>query len=89
MKKKIILAILLISPFLATGASAGTNKKTGSETPPVAASKGKTVNKKNKKRFDITAYGAVADWKTLNSKAIQATIDQCAQYGGGTVVLPK
>ena len=89
MKKKIILALLLISLFLITGTSAGTNKKTDTETPPVADSKGEKISKNDQKRIDITAYGAIADGKTLNSTAIQATIDQCAQYGGGTVVIPK
>lgn len=40
------------------------------------------------KRFIITDYGAVADGKTLNSKAIQSAIDDCAKKGG-TVVIPK
>jgi polygalacturonase len=40
------------------------------------------------KRYNITAHGAVGDGKTLNTKAIQATIDDCAK-GGGTVVIPK
>ena len=40
------------------------------------------------KRYTITDYGAVGDGKTLNSKAIQATIDACAKKGG-TVVIPK
>jgi alpha-L-rhamnosidase len=39
-------------------------------------------------RFDITQYGATADAKTVNTQAIQATIDQCAAAGGGTVVIP-
>lgn len=38
---------------------------------------------------DITQYGAKADGTTLNTKAIQATIDACAAAGGGTVVVPK
>jgi polygalacturonase len=33
--------------------------------------------------------GAVGDGATLNTKAIQAAIDQCATKGGGTVVVPK
>jgi polygalacturonase len=41
------------------------------------------------KRFDISEHGAIGDGKTLNSKAIQATIDECAQGGGGTLVIPK
>jgi alpha-L-rhamnosidase len=40
-------------------------------------------------RFDITRQGAAGDGATLNTKAIQATIDQCAAAGGGTVVIPK
>ena len=40
------------------------------------------------KRFTITDYGAIGDGRTLNSKAIQATIDGCA-IKGGTVVIPK
>jgi alpha-L-rhamnosidase len=39
-------------------------------------------------RYDITAHGAVGDGQTLNSRAIQTAIEQCAQSGGGTVVIP-
>lgn len=44
---------------------------------------------KTPKRFVISDFGAVADGKTLNTKAIQATIDKCAASGGGVVVVPK
>lgn len=40
-------------------------------------------------RFDITSSGAIADGKTLNTKAIQSAIDTCVNAGGGTVVVPK
>ena len=40
------------------------------------------------KEFDITKYGAVADGQTLNTGAIQKTIDAAAA-GGGTVVIPQ
>ena len=40
-------------------------------------------------RFDISQFGAVADGTTVNTKAIQAAIDQCAAGGGGTLVIPK
>ncbi len=43
---------------------------------------------KLEKRYDITNYGALADGKTVNTEAIQATIDKCATDGGGTVVIP-
>jgi parallel beta-helix repeat protein len=39
-------------------------------------------------RFVITDYGAVADGKSLNTKAIQNLIDKAAGSGGGTVVVP-
>src|SRR5664280_3340389 len=40
-------------------------------------------------RFVVTDYGAVADGKTVNTKAIQAAIDKCASSGGGMLVIPK
>lgn len=41
------------------------------------------------KRYNIAEHGAVGDGTTLNTKAIQATIDECAKKGGGVVVIPK
>lgn len=38
--------------------------------------------------FNISDYGAVPDGKTLNTKAIQETIDACHASGGGKVVVP-
>jgi polygalacturonase len=37
---------------------------------------------------DIANYGAIGDGKTLNTKAIQAAVNDCAAKGGGTVVVP-
>lgn len=39
--------------------------------------------------FNIKKYGAVADGKTINTKAIQAAIDACAKNGGGQVIIPN
>ena len=39
--------------------------------------------------FNIVNYGAVADGMTLNSAAINKTIETCAQQGGGTVLIPN
>ncbi len=41
------------------------------------------------KHFDISNFGAVADGKTVNTIAIQKTIDSCSKVGGGTVYFPK
>jgi len=38
--------------------------------------------------FDITNYGAVADAKTMNTKAFADAIGACSQAGGGTVIVP-
>ena len=40
-------------------------------------------------RWPVTDHGAVGDGATMNTKAIQDTIDQCAASGGGVVVVPK
>lgn len=47
-----------------------------------------TIAQTAPKQFLITDFGAVADGKTVNTKAIQATIDRAAAQGGGTVVIP-
>jgi polygalacturonase len=38
--------------------------------------------------FDILKYGAVGDGKTVNSGAIQKTVDDCNKGGGGTIIIP-
>lgn len=39
-------------------------------------------------QFTILDYGANPDGKTLNTEAIQQTIDECAKAGGGKVIIP-
>lgn len=38
--------------------------------------------------YDLRAFGAVPDGKTLCTRAIQKAIDACAAAGGGTVCIP-
>src|SRR4051812_38470081 len=38
--------------------------------------------------FDVRRYGATADGKTLDTKAIQSAIDAAEHSGGGTVLFP-
>lgn len=40
------------------------------------------------KIYDITDFGAIGDGKTDNSIAIQKTINQCSENGGGIVKIP-
>lgn len=42
-----------------------------------------------KDTFNILSYGAIADGMTLNSAAINKTIEECAKQGGGTVLIPR
>ena len=38
--------------------------------------------------YRVSDFGAVGDGMTMNTAAIQRTIDECARKGGGTVVIP-
>ena len=40
------------------------------------------------KEYNVKEFGAVADGITVNSKAIQAAVNQCHQNGGGKVIVP-
>ncbi len=74
------MALLLLSPLLVTASFAGAANKL--RTPLT------TAKPAADKRFNIAENGAIGDGKTLNTKAIQALIDKCAQKGG-TIVIPQ
>ena len=42
----------------------------------------------NAQNYLITDFGAVANGKTLNTKAIQSAIDKANQAGGGKITIP-
>lgn len=80
---KITQQILLCSACLLFTACAP------SKTSQVVAPVGKETSSLNTKRYNIAERGAVGDGKTLNTRAIQAVIDDCGQLGGGTILVPK
>jgi polygalacturonase len=79
--KSISIALLLIFPLLTRFSPPGSNKKANTLILTDAHAK--------EKRYNIADYGAIGNGKTLNTKAIQTVIDECAQKGGGTIVIPK
>ncbi len=50
-----------------------------------------TINsyKSGAQTYNIENYGAVGDGTTLNTEAVQKTIDACYVHGGGNVIIPK
>jgi polygalacturonase len=48
-----------------------------------------TINGQNGIYYNVKNYGAVADSKTIDSKAINKAIDAAANAGGGTVFIPS
>jgi polygalacturonase len=81
MKYKLLTTLLFIAPLLANAKPAISNKTHAGFVTAAAPVKDK--------RYNIAEHGAVGNGTTLNTKAIQSTIDDCAQNGGGTVVIPK
>ena len=55
----------------------------------LAACQAPTTSVPPPKDYAVTDQGAQGDGVTLNTAAIQATIDRCSAAGGGVVVVPK
>lgn len=74
---------------------AGTNvtitTNAGTDTVTIAASGGGGTNVVDANWFNVKAspYNALGDGSTDDTAAIQAAIDACETYGGGTVYFPK
>lgn len=90
MKNKITIALLLSFPLWAAASFSDAGKKNKPLNLPKkqVTAKASTFYSDTSKRYVITAYGAIGDGTTLNSKAIQKLIDKCAKKGG-TIVIPK
>jgi polygalacturonase len=97
MKNKLSNTLLLFFPLLVAGSLTDAGKRSGiTETDKMLVEKNDTRPSKlqepfpdTTKRFNIAEHGAIGDGKTLNSKMIQAVIDECAKKGGGIVIIPK
>ena len=76
MKKILLVAALLATPIAPCLAQSGIFSD---PLPPKAGLK----------RYVVSDLGAVGDGATVNTKAIQGVIDDCAAKGGGVVVIPK
>jgi polygalacturonase len=47
-----------------------------------------TAQREGRIAFNVKEYGAIGDGQSLDTSAIQSTIDACYAQGGGTVVVP-
>lgn len=90
-----VFCLLVISvPLLCCSVknSSGTEKTVLKKNPDVPSWVDKAGAKSfslKKKVYYANDFGAVADGKTLNTVAIQKTIDACSQNGGGIIVFKK
>jgi polygalacturonase len=90
MKKLILIVpyLLFATFFSCKNRSAITNTKTKAETnfkPDWVNKVGADIFSFKNETYFANDFGAVSDGKTLNTDAIQKTIDACAKSGGGTV----
>ena len=75
------ISAVLIAAMLAGLLPACTTPRAGSTAPLAKSTAVFSVS--------VRDYGARGDGVTLDTKAIQAALDECGNAGGGTVVLPK
>ena len=88
MKKTLVTLIILLIVSANNFAKDSTTTETGWKNVNRILEKIKAPKFANKD-FDIIKYGAVADGKTLCTKAFVKAIEACSKAGGGRVVVPK
>lgn len=88
MKKTLVTLIILLIAAANNFAKEGASTETGWKNVNKILEKVKAP-KFADKDFDITKYGAIADGKTLCTKAFVKAIEACSKAGGGRVVVPK
>ncbi len=88
MKKTLVTLIILLIVSANNFAKDSTTTETGWKNVRRILEKIKAPRFANKD-FDITKYGAIADGKTLCTKAFVRAIEACSKAGGGRVVVPK
>ncbi len=79
--RSILLVLVLVLGNVAPAGALGKSKTDLSWTKNVGAQK----MPDSQEVFKVNGYGAVSDGKTLNTKAIQAAVDDCAAKGDGIV----
>lgn len=79
-----LAAPMLVS--LGSLAVAAEQKKTSADTTPAHLQP--VVSQKPKVSLNVRDYGATGDGKTKDTIAIRKTIERCAMFGGGEVVVP-
>ena len=93
MKKHVLSLLALLLPILVSAQNLNSSREeTFTQKIELLAdslSRHLKIGKVSKAVYKADKFGAVADGKTVNTKAIQLAIDKCSRSGGGTVQFLK